>query len=108
MSEAKNDESDLSALLCGGLMRLRKHIPNMVSGVELDHWDCQSASDMLNLDWVKRWSKEMDGLPFFRYSQSKHGEEYLLMGEWKKDSEHSWWVIGYISEDAGLPEFKTT
>ncbi len=86
-------------------MRLRKHIPNMVSGVEPEYWDCSITDDMLNLDWVKRWNKEMNGLPFWRYSQSKYGDEYLLMGEYKNNDKHSWLVIGYMSEDSGLPKF---
>ena len=90
-------------------MILRKHIPNCCSGVEPEQWAVKSTADLLLLDWVSQWGRDdFESIPFFRFSQSKHGKEYLLMGEWKNKNGHKWWVIGYISEKAELPEFKAT
>lgn len=88
-------------------MIIRKHIPGSVSGIEPQQCEVSSQAELLALDWVVTWgSDEIDGAPFWRYSQSKHGEEYLLMGEWKNDTGHKWWVIGYMSESADLPGFR--
>ncbi len=90
-------------------MILRKHIPNYVDGAEPAQWEVATKEELLALEWVAVWRDDsFEGLPFSRYSQSLHGKEYLLMGEWRNENKHKWWVIGYISEDAGLPEFKAT
>ena len=90
-------------------MILRKHTPNFVDGVEPVEWEFSTKEELLALGWVVIWGDgAFEGVPFYRYSQSKNGEEWLLMGEWKNKEEHRWWVIGYLSEEAGLPEFKAT
>ncbi len=86
-------------------MILRKHIPSMCDGVKEEQWQVESTDELLELDWVKSWHKDFDGLPFSQFSQSKDGDEYLLMAEWRKGAVRKWWVLGYLSEDAGLPEF---
>ena len=90
-------------------MILRKHIPNFVSGENPLQWRVTSKDELLEIGWVNQWSKDdFEGVPFYRYSQSKHGDEYLLMGEWKDNAKYKWWVIGYMSDNIGLPEFKST
>jgi len=90
-------------------MIIRKHVPGSASAVEPQQVEVANQAELLTLDWVATWGSDaFDGVPFWRYSQAKHGEEYLLMGEWKNDTDHKWWVIGYMSEKTDLPEFKAS
>ena len=90
-------------------MELRKHIPNSCDGVKPEQWSFLDQAGLLNVPWVKEWANdEYFDLPFSQYSQSKYGKGWLLMAEWKNDIDHKWWVIGYLSDDVGLPEFQAT
>lgn len=88
-------------------MILRKHVPNScTNGDEPERWSFVDQDELLALLWVKQWaSDKYFNLPFSRYSQRKYGNEWILMAEWKNKIEHKWWVIGYLSDDIGLPEF---
>lgn len=82
------------------------HIPSFIDGAESDMYIIQSIDELLALKYVKNWSQDsVDGLPFDRYSQGKRGDHWLLIGEWQNEHGYKWLVLGYLSEDAGLPEF---
>lgn len=89
-----------------GLMKITQHVPNYIDG---DHQTAEfgSLEELLEIDWVKSWSThDMKDLPFWRYSESNGSQDIILMGEWKEGDKHSWWVIGYLSESVGLPEWE--
>ena len=84
-------------------IRLRQHIPSCCEGPDPQEWEVDTVSELFDLDWVKSFIE--DDLPFYRFSQSKHGNEYLLLAEWKNQREHKWWVVGYLSRKIELPKF---
>ena len=98
-------------------MHIKQHIPNFFDGIEPKTWEFNNLEELLSIDWIKDWQTLStgnieeggiidEGLPFYRYSQSKHGDSYLLMAEWKDEKNHKWWVLGYLSGDVGLPKFE--
>jgi len=95
-------------------MILRRHIPNFCSGIDPKQYEVNNTEELLALDVVKSWKfdvvkswKFVDVFrKFHQYSQSKHGNGYLLIAEYEEEEEHKWWVIGYLSEKPALPEFK--
>lgn len=88
-------------------MQIRSHIPNMIEGVNSATTTFKTKDELLNIDWINNWCKNLfDGVPFWRYSEWKHGDEWLLMAEYKNDNQHKWWVVGFLSDKIGLPEFK--
>ncbi len=90
-------------------MKIRQRIPNFVDGVTPKQDTFETCEELLNLEWVKNWDTiDSDEIPFWRYSESKHGDEYLLMAEYKNGKNHKSWVIGYMSCSVGLPEYKTS
>lgn len=91
------------------MIKLRQHVPNYVQvSADPKVWEAETIEELLEIEWVKSWSVNYNSLPFYRYSQGTYGNEYILMGEWKNDETHEWFVIGYLSCDAQLPEFKPT
>jgi len=85
-------------------IKLRQHIPNF-SDFDPQEWEVDTISELFDLDWVKFFTKDFDGLPFYRFSQKKHGNKYTLIAEWKNQKEHKWWVVGYLSRKIELPKF---
>lgn len=88
-------------------MIFRTHIANFCSGIDPKEYEVNTTDELLALNTVKDWKHHIIGgpIPFYQYSQSKHGSEYLLIAEYKKEEKHIWWVIGYLSEKPKLPEF---
>ena len=90
-------------------IEIRRHIPTYVEGESSERAVVQDSNELLALPWVSSWADDrFKGVPFWRFSQSSNGKEWLLMAEWKNGTGHKWWVIGYLSESVGLPEFKAT
>ena len=66
----------------------------------------ENVGELLELDFVKRYKENPieKGLPFYRYSKDCSIDgRYLLMIEWKSDTDHKWWVVGYLDDDVDLP-----
>ena len=90
-------------------IKLRQHIPNF-SDCDPQEWEVDTISELFDLDWVKFFTEDFDGLPFYRFSQKKicpgiNGNKYTLIAEWKNQKEHKWWVVGYLSRRIELPKF---
>lgn len=87
-------------------MEIKQHVPNFVDGIEPRHAFFKTIEELLAIPWVNAWADDgYKGLPFWRFSQSKYGDQYLLMAEWKNENDHRWWVIGYMTEPTDLPNF---
>lgn len=97
-------------------MKIKRHIPNYVSGIEPQTVEFNSLSELLNIPFVldfrmDAFGKDAENPYFKQYSISpyvKHmkqelgsDEILLLMAEF--DTDEKWtvshWVIGYISKD---------
>lgn len=84
---------------------IRQHIPNFVSGFNPAIEEFKTLDELLNLDFVKRFS---DGDPnFYRFSVKDYVTRVHLMAEY--DEGRTWWVVGYINgiakDDIGLPQW---
>ena len=92
-----------------GVMKITQHVPNYISGCDPRVTEFESLEELLEIEWVKQWSThDMKDLPFWRYSESKGKYDIILMAEWKEGDKHTWWVLGYLSESVGLPEWVYT
>ena len=95
-------------------MEIRRHIPGFVDVDVPEPIKVNSLKELLETDWMKSARENrFDGVSFWRYSQSpplelERGGEWTVLAEYKSDSKHKWWVIGYISGDIGLPKFEAT
>lgn len=88
-------------------MKIRRHIPGFVDVDPPEDIEFRSIEELLAIEWLKNdRENDFDGIPFWRHSQSRYGDEWLLLSEWKGNGVHKWWVVGYLSDDMGLPEFK--
>jgi hypothetical protein len=81
-------------------MKIIQHIPDFMSGYERHEADVGSTIDVLDLEFVKRWS---GGDHFDHFEQTSHGNRWLLMAI-MDDGKH--WVVAYSDDDLGLPEWK--
>jgi len=89
-------------------VKMRQHLPDSID-TDPTEITFESLAELLQIEWVASWSNEIfDGIPFWRYSQSQHGDEWMLIAEWKEGDKHRWWVLGYLSDNVGLPEFKAS
>lgn len=66
---------------------LEQHIPSFCEGFEPKIGDFKNLQELLEIDFVKDWSKKKD---FYRYSLSSAN----LMAEFNKGNK--WYVIGYL------------
>ncbi len=83
---------------------IKQHIPNFVSGIASVTWHFQGRDELLNIDFVKRWTGE----DFHQFSVADYYDCLLLMAE--LDGGNKWYVVGYIrgitKDDLGLPEWE--
>ena len=94
---------------------IKQHMPNFVS-IDPQEAEFETLEDLMNVEFVKRWTDNGWGDAFHRFSIShddwmvKYGyEDYMhLMAE--MDGGEKWYVVGYIygssPEEIGLPEWK--
>ena len=89
-------------------MIIRRYYPGFV---EIDEEDMQvtevlTTEDLLNIDWVAKNKDSRNPIPFWRFSQSKYGSEWMLLVEYKNEKRHEWYVLGYVDQDMNLPQFE--
>ena len=85
--------------------RILQHYPNFVSGHESLEATYSNLDQLLSVDWVDHFSKDLHGNDdsgFYRYSRSEKCDfakesYYLLMAEYQEGTK--WWVIGYVYDD---------
>lgn len=70
--------------------RIKKNIPNFVSGIEPQEIEFNNLTELMAIPWVKQWADDEN---FFRFSVSDGC--YLLA---EVDAGKKWWVIGYLSD----------
>ena len=87
-------------------MEIIQHIPNFISGVRPKKFIVDNINDVLDLDWVKAWKDDVNEVPFYRYSKSEYCGEYQLIAEYRNSKHHKWYVVGFMTESAELPNFK--
>jgi len=87
---------------------IKQYRPAYVSGYENELSIFNSLKELLNIKWVKQFSKSNN---FYRYSidlaDSHPSSQHTLMAEYKNGSE--WWVIGFIDKNTeikGIELFK--
>lgn len=83
-------------------MKIIQHIPDFVSGVDRVEVETGSLFDVLDLDFVKRWSGDSH---FDRFEQCADRTRWLLMAI-MNNGKH--WVVAYSDADLGLPEWRYT
>lgn len=91
------------------MIKFRQHIPGTIECDQAITGEVESLDELLNLDFIKNFSSDKD---FVRFSISKHegrALNYCLMAEvwpYKKDKKgFSWWVVAYLDNNMGLPEW---
>ena len=84
--------------------RIRRHIPAAVSGVEATAKVFMSKDELLNIDFVKRFSEAPD---FEKFSIDRSSRPLSLMAEYEHFGDKSYWCIGHIDFDVeDLPTFE--
>lgn len=101
-----------------GVMVIRQHIPNFVSGVDPQSVGFDTLEQLLAIDFVDRFRFRDLSLDFVaahpntkfsRFSLSHYaGETWLMIAEYAEG--RHWWVVGYITSPTpeiitGLPEW---
>jgi len=89
-------------------MIFRQHVPGFVEMDDEDKMviEVLSTEELLNIDWVAQNKDSRNPIPFWRYSQSKYGSEWMLLVEYKNEKGYEWYVLGYIDQDINLPQFE--
>lgn len=84
-------------------MKVEQYRPTYFYGFEDEHIDVKSFDELMDIEWIKNWSKDKD---FHQYSISidrdwkKHNRDkpqHTLMCELKNGTE--WWVIAIVREE---------
>ena len=71
-----------------------QHIPNFTHGVEPKTATFKTIKELLEIEWVKSWSKD---LGFYFFSWDYYANVKLLLAEFLKGEQ--WWVVGKIIND---------
>lgn len=79
------------------MIKATEHIPPYVD-IDDEPYSCEvnSVSELLEVDWVKGYTKWKE---FHNFCQSKNGEHLMIEsedGKW-------WWVVAYIKGKMDLP-----
>ena len=98
------------------MAKIYRYRPAFFSGFKSETVEFNTLEELLNIDFVKGFSKTRDGTPdpeFFKYSYSQYPElrshkddEFTLMAEYKDGRE--WFVIGNVVDSIppdGLPKW---
>ena len=73
-------------------MKIKENIPGFVDGASPRQADFNTKEELLELDFVKSWSR---GKGFHRFSLTDYGAGFkLLMAEF--DGGKRWYVVGFI------------
>lgn len=76
----------------------RQHVPNCVDVKSKRVDDANNLEDVLNIDWVKSWTKSTEHT-FNMWTRSGRGLVAIY------DNGTYWWTIGYADFELELPEF---
>jgi hypothetical protein len=80
---------------------IKQYRPAYFSGYENELSSFNSLKELLNIKWVKQFSKSKN---FYRYSidlaDSYSSSRHTLMAEYKNGTE--WWVIGFIDKNTEI------
>ena len=91
--------------------KITQYRPGFFSGFKNSIVEFETTEELLNIDFVKKFSKFPNGendKKFYRYSINEvngHNQKFLMA---EYDNGYKWWVIGLINESAkvDLPEWK--
>ena len=83
---------------------ITQHIPNFVSGIDPVIWHFRDRNELLNIDFVQRWTRE----DFYQFSVADYYDCLLLIAE--LEGGHKWYVVGYVrginKDHLELPEWE--
>lgn len=83
--------------------QIKQHIPSFVDGVKSKITNFKSTKELLEIEWVRSWTK-LEGFKYFSISKNYYKKVALLMVH---SAEH-YYVAGYIKNGSqiNLPEWK--
>jgi|DEB0MinimDraft_10_1074344.scaffolds.fasta_scaffold00875_6 hypothetical protein len=81
------------------MIKFRRHYPSFFTGGYEGEIEVASLEELLEVEWIKNFSKYTGKSKFYRYSISGKS----LMAEYNKGE--TWWVIGYTNTELSLPKW---
>ena len=82
------------------MAKITQYYPTFYTGFEPKTVEFNTQEELLNIDWVKSWSKEKN---FYRYSIILNDEpdgRSTLMAEY--DNGEKWYVMAFIDDASNL------
>jgi hypothetical protein len=83
--------------------KIKQHRPAYVSGYEDAVVSFTTTEELLNIDFVKNFAKDIGGDTFYRFSISpadSPGVRQTLMAEYNNGKK--WWVVGFLDTNEGI------